>query len=66
MHIYAWGLFGKEHTARKRRPPFEWLEGVVQETPNMAQAVANTLRYPAELIGGTLLLKTGHILDTGL
>jgi hypothetical protein len=46
--------------------PLECGSGAVIETPEIMSPIAVALGYPPELYGRTTLLKTAHILVTGL
>lgn len=63
--IYG-GIYGNDYSARQRRPPFERLVRVVQETSKITESVARAIGYFPELKSKTLVLMTGHNLHRGL
>ena len=66
MHRYTWGLYGKEHSARQKIAPLEWLVRVIKETVQIAEGMTKALDYLPELENKTLLLRTGHASGIGL
>lgn len=65
-YIYIFVTYNKNHRARQETPPFKLLGRVLQETPQITDAIAKVLDCLLELEGETLLLKTGHNSDIGL